>query len=185
MATTKPLNGRSKDRYFRNLFAAEPELPPAAADRLTEVCAQEITQVRIRLPVSKQTADAPEAAEHLDTAVEPEISSADAAQQPHSDPLEPNPESAETREQVSEGAAPPPPPSFDPYAFSLLALLKRNGRDALLARLGEIGSRDDLRKLAEAQHIALPPDIEGLPAIRDAIADGTERRLADRRAAAS
>ena len=44
---TRTLSGASRDKYFRELFAAEPELPHAAAERLARACAREIAQLRV------------------------------------------------------------------------------------------------------------------------------------------
>jgi hypothetical protein len=84
-------------------------------------------------------------------------------------------------------AAPPvaPGPPFDPFAFSAIALMKRDGREALLAKLREIDDPADLKALADAQHLAIADDATTADALRLAIADSAARRLADRRAAAS
>ena len=82
----------------------------------------------------------------------------------------------------SPGGAP-----FDPYAFAVVPLLRRQGRDTLLARLAEIASPADLRRLAEAQNIGLPPSFAAetsAGAVRRAIVEGAEKRVADRHAAA-
>jgi len=99
-----------------------------------------------------------------------------------------------TKEQRAAVKLPPMPvprsaPAFDPYAFNAILMLKRQGRDALAAKLGEIGEVTHLRQLAEAQLIGLdqvmrvgPVAIEDL---REAVLRGVERLVADRRAAAS
>lgn len=76
-------------------------------------------------------------------------------------------------------------PGFDPFAFSAVALLAKKGRDALLARLGEIAEPQQLRELATAQHIAVDPGLTLPDDLRRAIVAGAERRIAARRAAAS
>jgi hypothetical protein len=75
--------------------------------------------------------------------------------------------------------------TFDPYAFSLVSFFRRSGREALMSRLSQIESATNLRKLAEAQHVMIGPEISDADALRNAIVEGTEQRLADRRAAAS
>ena len=82
-------------------------------------------------------------------------------------------------------AAPEAIDTFDPYAFSLVSFYRRSGRDALMSRLNGITSEAHLRKLAEAQHVMIGPEITDADALRTAIVEGTEQRLADRRAAAS
>lgn len=157
---TRTLSGASRDKYFRELFAAEPELPRAAAERLGRTCTREIAQLRVREPLPDRSR---------------------AARQP-TPVAAPKPEPGRGANEDAVAAA---SPAFDPYAFSLAALLKRSGRKALLARLESIGSAADLYRLAEAQHVAVPAELSDLPQLRRAIADGTAQRLADRRAAAS
>lgn len=164
---TRTLSGASRDKYFRELFAAEPELPQAVAERLARTCTREIAQLRVREPIRDRSRAA-----RAPVVVAPTKTAAPIEEQP----VEPH--------QQQETAA-PPPPAFDPYAFSLTVMLKRNGRKALLDRLEAIGSADDLHRLAEAQHVAVPAGLADLAQLRHAIVDGTAQRLADRRAAAS
>lgn len=74
---------------------------------------------------------------------------------------------------------------FDPYAFSAMVVLAKQGREGLAKRLAEIRSADHLRKLAEAQHLGIDKQVTKLDELRKAILAGTEQRLADRKAAAS
>ncbi len=87
------------------------------------------------------------------------------------------------------GSRPAAAPSFDPYAFNAILMLKRQGRDALSARLAEITEVSHLRQLAEAQIIGLDQDMRvgpvGIEDLRAAVLRGVERLVADRRAAAS
>ncbi|MCB1522318.1 MAG: hypothetical protein KDJ37_17350 [Hyphomicrobiaceae bacterium] len=75
--------------------------------------------------------------------------------------------------------------AFDPFAFSAVVLLKRQGAKALLKQLETIESAADLQRLAEAQHLGVDRDITDVETLRRAIVAGAEQRLADRRAAAS
>lgn len=75
--------------------------------------------------------------------------------------------------------------AFDPYAFSAIVILARTGRDGLMKRLAEIKSADNLKALAEAQHLAIDRNLKKVDDLRKAIAAATEQRLADRKAAAS
>lgn len=76
-------------------------------------------------------------------------------------------------------------PAFDPFAFSVVVTLSRRGRDALLRKLEDIQSALDLRQLADAQHLGVDQAITESESLRDAIVQGAERRIAERRAAAS
>lgn len=162
---TRTLSGAARDKYFRDLFAAEAELPKAAADRLTRLCTREIAQLRVREPIPYR----PPATR----------------KEPPPQPPQPQPPVSGSKAETGKAASAKDAPSFDPYAFSLVTTFRRSGRDALLARLNEIDSAANLRKLAEAQHVALPADVTEPAQMREAIIDGTEQRLADRRAAAS
>ncbi|MEQ1576617.1 MAG: hypothetical protein ABL894_03095 [Hyphomicrobium sp.] len=77
------------------------------------------------------------------------------------------------------------PARFDPFAFSAVSVLARKGKDALLARLNDITTAENLREFAIAQHIAIDQTLTKTEDLRIAIVKGTERRIAARRAAAS
>ena len=74
---------------------------------------------------------------------------------------------------------------FDPYAFSVVVTLVKKGREALIARLSEIDNIEDLRQLANAQHLGVDPHLARVDDVRQAIVNGAEKRIASRRAAAS
>ena len=85
---------------------------------------------------------------------------------------------------------PTPEKPFDPYAFSVVALMSKKGREALATRLAAIDSNAHLVQLAEAQGLEIdPPAVDGtgeaINKLRDAILAAAERRIANRRAAAS
>lgn len=87
---------------------------------------------------------------------------------------------------VADAAKPEPAtPPFNPYQFSAMVVLGRTGRDGLARRLADIDTTDNLRAFAEAQHLAIAPHISDADALREAIIEATEQRLADRKAAAS
>lgn len=75
--------------------------------------------------------------------------------------------------------------SFDPYAFSLMVVLARSGRDGLAKRLQEITDIKHLRAISEAQHLAIDKEIKKITDYREAMVEAAEQRLADRKAAAS
>jgi hypothetical protein len=83
-------------------------------------------------------------------------------------------------DQRAQNAAP-----FNPFAFSTLIILARGGTEALAKRLSEIRSAENLRAIAEAQHLAVDPSLKRPEELRRAILSATEQRLADRKAAAS
>lgn len=79
----------------------------------------------------------------------------------------------------------PPVAAFDPFAFSAVVVLTRQGRAALLKRLATIDDAHHLLQLADAQHLAVDRTLTDLDRLREAIVRGAEQRIADRRAAAS
>ena len=95
------------------------------------------------------------------------------------------------RKIASPDPTPPVPEKlFDPYAFSVVALMSKKGREALSTRLAAIDSNAHLVQLAEAQGLEIdPPAVdaagETIDKLRDAILAAAERRIANRRAAAS
>jgi len=75
--------------------------------------------------------------------------------------------------------------AFDPYIFGAVAVLMREGRNRLLARLEEITTIEDLRLLARAQSLSIPLGISRVDEMRLALLESAERRVAHRRASAS
>lgn len=76
-------------------------------------------------------------------------------------------------------------PAFDPFAFSVVVALTKEGPEGLSRRLQKIDSAAHLLELARAQHIAVPIEAKTVDALRAALVEGTEKRIAGRRAAAS
>jgi hypothetical protein len=102
-------------------------------------------------------------------------------------PPEPEPPQVSERPKAGKphrGHAHAPVP-FNPFAFSATVLFARTGRDGLMKRLAEIKSADNLRALAEAQHLGIDTGLSKLDDLRRAIVKAAEQRLADRKAAAS
>ena len=66
-----------------------------------------------------------------------------------------------------------------------MVVLAKTGKDGLLKRLSEIKSVENLRALADAQHLAVNTTLKKPDELRKAIVTATEQRLADRKAAAS
>jgi hypothetical protein len=90
---------------------------------------------------------------------------------------------------ASQPAAAPPVATqaapFDPHAFSLIVVMRKGGKDALLAKLTDVTDVAQLKAIAKAQHVALDGDPQTRDAILEALVAGTERRIAHREAAAS
>ena len=167
---TKQLGGGAKDKYFRDLFAAAPGLAPVLARRLTELTKAEVSQVRVRQPLLDRAGLLGSAAETTPTA---EAKPSKPAQ------TEPPAKPAEAAKPAETKAA------FDPFAFTAVVVLKRQGADALAKLLAEIADPAHLRQLADKQHLGVPADTQDAPTLRQAILKSAQSRIDDRRAAAS
>jgi hypothetical protein len=153
---TRSLSGASQKKYFRDLVGSIEGIPAEAAAALTGACEREIAQVRVRLPVPDRERKAKARTEKAG------------------------------EEQESATAAPPSSgAAFDPFAFSVVVVVTKEGREGLAKRLSTITSGGDLRALAKAQHVAIPAGELTDGELRDAIIEGALQRIANRKAAAS
>jgi len=185
--TTKKLSGPAKDKFFERLYAIEPGVDEATAARLTRRSAETFSSVHVR---PKAYADVRKAAPRKLAAGLPG-GDARAKETPEATPtpgLPPEPAPARASTAPLTPAAKVAGPKFDPYAFGLVPVFQKEGREALLARLGEIADADHLRQLARAQQVSLPQPLRtgevALDVLRAAIVDAVAKRVADRRAAA-
>jgi hypothetical protein len=92
--------------------------------------------------------------------------------------------------RIEKSARPQPAKyTFNPNAFSLVAVLQTQGEDGLLRQLNPIDRKERLREIAKAQHIPLTGKAAQRKAtlgeIRAALVRGAKARLAGREAAAS
>lgn len=178
---TKALSGASQDAYFRRVLKANPNLSAEERDRLVARLRAEVAQLRVRLEPRREGDAEPAVA-----AAAPEPAEAAA-------PLSPT--DTVTKEGVEVVAGPAPateaPPvaaaslPFDPFSPNVIVVLRKAGRDAVLAALGAIGSADDLRLLAREQRLSVAAELESAAELRAAIVTAAERRVANRMAAAS
>lgn len=104
------------------------------------------------------------------------------------------PARVEREEVVEAAAAAEPQPivvevvdvaEFDPYSPNVIVVIRTQGREALLAELAAIEDVANLRLLAREQQLSVAPELADAGAIRVAIIEAAERRIANRRAAAS
>jgi hypothetical protein len=156
---TRSLSGASKKKYVRDLVGSIDGITPEAAAALTSACEREIAQVRVRLPIPERGRSAKSAKKNAGT------------------------EPART-ESSAATSAPPTAAEFDPFAFSVVVVVTKEGRDGLANKLAAIGP-DDLKALAKAQHVALPEGDLSTADLRAAIVEGALQRIANRKAAAS
>lgn len=190
---TRVLSGEAARKYFRALFQADCELSAETANRLADTCIREISELRVRTPrpvfsvPTATAARAPAAVPHNPTAASAPAPKAQAA----ADTIAAT-SVAVPDELPKQPLTPPQPQAFDPHAFSLIVTLRREGREALLAKLRAVGDTARLVEIAKAQHVGIPAlkgdgasVLEDWDALCLAILAGTERRLAHREAAAS
>lgn len=77
------------------------------------------------------------------------------------------------------------PAEFDPFSPNVVVVLRRDGREAAVAALHAIGQRELLLRLAKEQQLGLPENAGSVAEICEGIVAAAERRVANRRAAAS
>lgn len=159
--------------FFRSVFQAEPGVDEQLADRLAQACVKRVNRMLVWDAAGADGVTTTEAAGTVSATMPP------AAPPSTNQPSTAQPV-ADTPSATGTAA-----PAFDPFAFSVVVVLKRKGRAALAEALKGITSIADLRKLAEAQHLGVDPAIKDAPKLREAIIKGAEQRMADRKAAAS
>ncbi len=173
--TTRKVSGTAMERLFRQVLAGDGAADAATAERLARRLALVLTSVRARRVPLRELARA-------------------AAGQDRPAPRVPLPPPAATpapppAASQAEPAAVPASATFDPFLFGLVPVYQREGRDGLTARLAAIAAPADLKAMAKAQNVALEVRLrsEDVPAeeLRTAIVAAVEKRIADRRAAAS
>jgi hypothetical protein len=153
---TRPLSGAAQRKFFRDMLRSDAGVAPEAVDRLIELCSAEIASIRVRLPLVVRRA------------AKPAVAAAIAAVKP-----------------AAVTAAAPAGGGFDPHGFSLIVTFRKGGKDALIAKLDEVGEIEKLREIAKAQHVSLDAGLTDRSDILAALVEGTERRIAHRQAAAS
>jgi hypothetical protein len=162
---TKALSGQAAKKYMRDLLNADPGVSADASERLVATCSDEIAQLRVRLPI-------------------PHRNKAQAAAQPTPATTDKAPAKATAAPAPTPAKPPALASTFDPFAFSVVVVLTKQGRDGLMAKLAAVTTVADLKAIAKAQHIAVPAT-GTIDELRLAIVDGTAARIADRQAASS
>lgn len=74
---------------------------------------------------------------------------------------------------------------FDPYSPNVIVVVRTAGAGSALAALAAIADIDNLRLLAREQQLGIEAELTTVEEIRIAIVAAAERRIANRRAAAS
>ncbi len=159
--------------FYRRHLAAETSLDARAVERLVEALTKATNRMLIWEMPPEPACEAQEASANLKT-----------GKAAKSKPAAPAKDAQATDAKASQVPA-KPEPSFDPYAFSAMVILAKQGREGLAKRLAEIKSVEHLNKLADAQHLGFDRSLTKIDDIRKALLASAEQRLADRRAAAS
>ena len=92
---------------------------------------------------------------------------------------------ADAQPEPAETDAPTTAADFDPYTPNVIVVVRTAGRETALAALGQIAAAENLRVLAKHQQLGIDHDLATPDEIRSAIIAAAERRIANRRAAAS
>lgn len=92
-------------------------------------------------------------------------------------------DTAEVAESAVDG--PTTCDDFDPFTPNVIVVVRTAGRDGARAALAAIRSAERLRVLAREQQLGIDPELVAADEIRSAIITAAERRIANRRAAAS
>ena len=163
-------DGDRKRAFFRAYIQRETSLDAAGAEKLAEALSKAVNMMRVW--------DLPEPA----TPAASDSSSSEPTPADKTALETTTPENKKARHKASPRDAAAP---FDPYAFSLMVVLAKTGKDGLAKRLAEIKTAEHLRALAEAQHLAVNTALKKPEDLRKAIVAATAQRLADRKAAAS
>lgn len=165
--------------FYRRMIVRETALDSASTEKLTEA----LTKATNRMLVWEMPEDAATPAKVADKKAADTSTAGKAASKSKGSkgdtgggkPAKPAP---------LKDAAPPEKP-FDPYAFSAMVVLTKQGREGLAAQLAEINSVENLKRFADAQHLGFDRSLTKIEDVRKALLAAAEQRLADRRAAAS
>lgn len=158
----RALSGGAKDMYLARAIAEQPGLDAATALSLARRLTEDIALVALKRPVRLSEPRSEPETEHQPGAVAM-MAVVDS-------------ELAETSAAAVE---------FDPYSPNVIVVFRTHGREALLEALSAIDDTANLRLLAREQQLSLAVDLDDAAAIRAAIIEAAERRIANRRAAAS
>lgn len=182
--------GDSMRAFYRRHIARETSLDAASTERLVEALTQATNRMLVwQMPGEAEpegkAARAPAAAAKSADKKSAEAKPADKAKPAKSESANAKPAKADPAPQPATAAPVETEKSFDPYAFSAMSVLVKQGKDALAKRLAEITSVEHLKQLADAQHLGINRSLTKVEDVRKAVLAATEQRLADRRAAAS
>lgn len=188
MSRASQISDRDRiEAYFRQEFRAA-GVAPDAADRLAARAARRIKRMVVWDDAAAEAFEAIPEATAPATGAPPVVAAGPTAA---ARPVTGAPAAAEKAPDepaAAPGSAPESAaadPAFDPYAFSVVVVLTKSGKDGLMKRLAAIDRPEHLRRLADAQHLAVDRALTRAADLRSAIVKAAEARIANRRAAAS
>ncbi|MEO0618595.1 MAG: hypothetical protein AAFZ01_04880 [Pseudomonadota bacterium] len=157
--TTVEISGRAKNAYFESVF----EAAGSDADAALATIKKEVRRLGVVKSADprgrKKAGSTPAAAEPRLQDVPPE---------------EPQPTT--------------PKPCFNPYAIHTINVYKSDGREGLIAALGDVESLDNLKAMVKAQRVPVGEAFDtsdDLVSARAMVADAVAKRVSDRKAAAT
>jgi len=161
--STKAVRGAQLRRYFKNILESEAALSEAVQDRVVDRMTLFISSARFR-------------------ATPPEVHIPPVAQEPPRNQREPAGTDGDNQDTETLE-------TFDPFAFSVVVVLQKEGEAGLMSRLNEIRDVANLKRLAREQRLSLPrsllkdESVDG-QTLRTALVEAGHKRIANRAAAA-
>lgn len=166
--STRALAGAAKDAYLARLVGSVDGLDETVRAELTGRLTQEIALVSLKRHAAKFAQRQRSAEAEGGTLVATDIV-----------------EIADVSCADATAAVSPPEPTFDPYSPNVIVVIRTRGREAVLEELHSIDDVECLRILAREQQLGIAADLADAAELRLAIVAAAERRIANRRAAAS
>ncbi len=159
--SSRALSGKAKDVFLARAINAETDIDAASRTRLTQRLQRAISLVALSARGLRGAAG------------ETEVTGAAAQPAPAA--------------ELAGSAAAEPAAAFDPYSPNVIVVIRTRGREAVLEALEAIDDVDCLRLLAKEQQLWIGSDLGDASAsdLRLAIVGAAERRISNRRAAAS
>lgn len=170
--------GDTMRAFYRRHILRETTLEASAVERLVEALTASTNRMLVWEMPAEPKAAQPVPAAPAQSDGKSEKTDKKLQEKGKGTPVKPQP----VEESSAASAAEPP---FDPYAFSAMVVLAKQGKEALAKRLAEIKSVEHLKKLGDAQHLGFDRSLTKIEDVRKALLTAAEQRLADRRAAAS
>lgn len=164
------LSGTAKDAFVDRAVAAIPGLGVRARARVASCLKRELASVVPATAAAKRSAAGEASAARAQRGAREKSPAGEAL-------------SASPAANAPEPAA--PAVAFDPFTPNVVVVIRTQGREAALAALVSIDDVANLKLLAREQQLGIPPDLHDAGEIRCAIVAAADRRIANRRAAAS